>query len=117
MTTTRVWIRYEPQLYCDLFKSILRDEDCIEVIDYINIADPAETIIDEKNIDVIVISLDDQNRPMLELLPLPAPNVKVIAFSPRGDRGFRRNPGQDQWEEVSPYGLSNLMAEFFIKHE
>lgn len=115
MTTTRVWIRYEPQLYCDLFKSILRIEDCIEIVDHSEIVSPCEEAIDTSLIDVIIISLDDQDQPMLALLPQPTPNVKLIAFSPRGDRGFRRYPGQDQWEEVSPYGLSNLMAEFSMK--
>ena len=115
MTTTRVWIRYEPQLYCDLFTSILQGEDCVQVVDYSEVVDPCKSIIQTELIDVIVISLDDQDRPMLELLPLPTPNVKLIAFSPRGDRGFRRYPGQEQWEEVTPYGLSNLMAEFSEK--
>jgi hypothetical protein len=115
MTTTRVWIRYEPQLYCDLFKSILQLEDCIEIVDVSEKVSPCEEAIDTTFIDVIIISLDDKDQPMLGLLPRPTPNAKLIAFSPRGDRGFRRYPGQDQWEEVSPYGLSNLMAEFSMK--
>ena len=113
MSTSRVWIQYHPRLYLELFTRILRSLELVEVVGY---SHPSSSHwlsegIDSNQIDVILIPLNEQGYPELEALPLPFPETKLIAFSPKGDRGLRRLPGRMDWEEVRPFGLVQLVRE------
>jgi hypothetical protein len=39
------------------------------------------------------------------------PDAKLVAFSPDGTHGMRRMPGENDWVEVRPFGLSQLIVE------
>jgi hypothetical protein len=113
MTTARVWIQYHPRLYLELFTRVLKSLEPVEVIGH---AHPSSCHwlpegIDTNQIDVILIPLDEQGHPELGSLPVPLPESKLIAFSPKGDRGLRRLPGRTDWEEIRPFGLVQLVRE------
>jgi hypothetical protein len=112
MTTRRVWILFEPQIYCDLFSRILQAAGLMEIIS----AEPEQGRLQEggkvqATVDVIIYSLDNQGEPELAKLPEPPPEAKLLAFSPKGDFGLRRMPGEKYWEEVRPFGVSQLIQE------
>ena len=113
MTNIRVWILYEPMIYADLFHWIFERLGMVEVIREV---DPGEKLTDreplqEGLVDVIILPLDDQGQPRIEILPHLPPGAKYLAFSPDGKKGLRRLPGASSWQEVSPFGLANLMIE------
>ena len=113
MANVRVWILYEPLIYADLFHWIFERLGTVEVI---RADDPDEKITDreslhEAGIDVIVLPLDDQGQPRIDILPHQPPGAKYLAFSPDGKIGLRRLPGASAWQEVRPFGLANLMFE------
>jgi hypothetical protein len=113
MTTSRVWIQYHPKLYLELFTRVLKSLEPVEVVGY---SPPSSSPrlsegIDPNQIDVILIPLNEQGHPELEALPVIPPDTKLIAFSPKGDRGLRRMPGRTDWEEVRPFGLVQLVRE------
>jgi len=113
MTNIRVWILYEPMIYADLFHWIFERLDMVEVI---RAVDPGEKLTDrepmqEGRVDVIILPLDDQGQPRVDILSHPPPGAKYLAFSPDGKKGLRRLPGASSWQEVSPFGLANLMFE------
>jgi hypothetical protein len=113
MTTSRVWIQYHPRLYLELFTRVLKSLEPVEVVGY---SHPASNFrlaesINLNQIDVILIPLNEQGYPELEALPVILPDTKLVAFSPRGDRGLRRLPGSTDWEEVRPFGLVQLVRE------
>jgi hypothetical protein len=64
-----------------------------------------------ENVDVVIMSLNQQGQPDLELIPDPLPDVKIIAFSPRGDYGLRHVIGGLNWEEIRPFGWNQLVCE------
>jgi hypothetical protein len=39
------------------------------------------------------------------------PDAKLVAFSPDGTLGMRRMPGEGDWVEMRPFGLSQLIVE------
>ncbi len=113
MSTSRVWIQYHPRLYLELLTKVLKSLEPIEVVGY---SHPSSSHwlskdIDSDNIDVILIPINEQGYPELEALPFPFPETKLIAFSPKGDRGMLRLPGRVEWEEVRPFGLVQLVRE------
>ena len=113
MTNVRVWILYEPLIYADLFHWIFERLGMAEVIRSV---DPAEKLTDREplqagRVDVIILPLDDQGQPRIDILPHPPPGAKYLAFSPDGKKGLRRLPGASSWDEVSPFSLANLMFE------
>lgn len=113
MTIARVWILFEPQIYCDLFTNLLQRTGWIEVV---NSRGPAGNHHEAGNgepelVDVIVFSLDARGQPHLAGLAEPPPGAKLLAFSPKGDLGYRRLPGEETWEEVRPFGLDQLIRE------
>jgi hypothetical protein len=113
MTTARVWIQYHPRLYLELFTRVLKALEPVEVVGY---SHPSSSNwlfegINPNQVDVILIPLNEQGYPELESLPLPLPDTKLVAFSPKGDRGLRRLPGRADWEEVRPFGLVQLVRE------
>jgi hypothetical protein len=113
MTVKRVWILYEPQIYCDLFARLLRCTGRIEVIGF---KDAGVNGSENRNgapgpVDVIIFALDSQGEPDLASLPQPPADAKLLAFSSKGDYGLRRLPGEKAWEEVRPFGLEQLIRE------
>ncbi|MEJ2601160.1 MAG: hypothetical protein P8Z00_22710 [Anaerolineales bacterium] len=113
MITSRVWIQYHPKLYLELFTRVLKSLEPVEVVGYSPSLSRHRLSegIDPSQIDVILIPLNDQGYPELETLPGSFLETKVIAFSPKGDRGLRRLPGRTDWEEVQPFGLVHLVRE------
>lgn len=113
MTTSRVWIQYHPRLYLELFTKVLKSLEPVEVVGHSHPSSShwSSEDIDPNHIDVILIPLSEQGYPELGELPLPLPDIKLIAFSPKGDRGLRRLPGRTDWEEVRPFGLVHLVRE------
>lgn len=113
MITSRVWIQYHPRLYLELFTRVLKSLEPVEVVGYSPSSSRHRLFegIDPNQIDVILIPLNDQGYPEVETLPGLFPEAKLIAFSPKGDRGLRRLPGRTDWEEVQPFGLVHLVRE------
>jgi hypothetical protein len=113
MANVRVWILYEPLIYADLFHWIFERLGMAEVI---RVTDPAEKLtaiepLQMEWVDVIILPLDDHGQPRIDILPHPPPGAKYLAFAPDEKKGLRRLPGASSWEEVSPFGLSDLMFE------
>jgi hypothetical protein len=113
MTTSRVWLQYHPRLYLELFTRVLKSLEPVEVVGYSQpwLSHQLSDGIDPNQIDVILIPLNEQGHPEMEELPVPFPKTKLVAFSPKGDRGLRRLPGRTEWEEVRPFGLVQLVRE------
>ena len=113
MTVSRVWIRYKPQLYHELLKKLFCSQRAVEVLETYQLF--AGSVDREgfrgRFVDVILLPLDDQGRPELELLPFPISQAKLIAFSPKGDHGMRRKPGESSWEELQPCGIAQVLQE------
>ena len=114
MRTSRVWIVYQPRLYTDLFRRLL---DCIESIDVVDESNvylsptSQERDSNDSKVDVIILSVDHAGQPELALLPNSLPEAKLVAFSPTGEYGMRRLPGEKQWEIIRPFGLAQLINE------
>jgi hypothetical protein len=113
MVISRVLILYEPRLYSDLINELI---DQLGLLDIVEVTDNHE--LTESNgsqstddIDVVILPLDDSGEPKLSLLPDFMPGAKLVAFSPDGSRGLRRMPGELDWVELRPFGLSQLIVE------
>lgn len=111
MTAARVWILYEPAIYADLFQCLFERLGLVEVIRPVKIEGEPFKSPDLEGVNVIVLPLNEAGQPRTEMLDRPFPEAKILAFSPDGARGLRRLPGQTHWEEVRPFGLSDLMFE------
>jgi hypothetical protein len=89
MTSRRVWILYEPQLYVDLFRKVFENLSSVEIIQT-HTGENEE--IEQKGdcpeqIDIILLPLDESGQPNVSLLPGSIPQAKLLAFSPSGARG------------------------------
>ncbi len=112
MFRPRVWIHYSPKLYTDLFKKIIQSMDVADVLDTLPM--PERPFADHRNgcrVDVVVLSLNAQGKPDLDLPLDNLPQTKIIAFSSRGDYGLRRMPGANTWEVMRPFGLKQFVSE------
>ena len=113
MVISRVLILYEPRLYSDLINELIDQLgllDIVEVTDSKDLEDSHGTQYNN-NIDVVILPLDDLGEPKVSLLPDFMPDAKLVAFSPDGTRGLRRMPGEIEWVEMRPFGLSQLIVE------
>lgn len=113
MVISRVLILYEPRLYSDLINELI---DQLGLLDIVEITDGKD--LEESNdsnnkedIDVVILPLDETGEPKVSLLPEFLPDAKLVAFSPDGTRGLRRMPGDLDWVEMRPFGLSQLIVE------
>jgi hypothetical protein len=113
MVVSRVLILYEPRLYSDLINELI---DQLGLLDIVEVTDSKD--LDEAkgsqykdDIDVVILPLDESGEPKVSLLPGFMPNAKLVAFSPDGTRGLRRMPGELEWVELRPFGLSQLIVE------
>jgi hypothetical protein len=111
MTAARVWILYEPAIYADLFQCLFERLGLVKVIRRANTNGESFESPDLEGVDVIVLPLSEAGEPRTEMLERPFPDAKILAFSPDGARGLRRLPGETRWEELRPFGLSDLMFE------
>lgn len=115
MTIQRVSIYYRPKLYTELFARVFQTVGSIEVVEAASPDSspngPARQPTLRRQVDVVVLPVDNLGRPDEELMPEPRPEAKLVAFSPKGDYGFRRYPGESEWEELRPFGLSQLVDE------
>lgn len=113
MTNTRVWLLYEPVIYSDLFQRIFEHLGSVHVVNMLN-HQMDKTITPKPDpgcVDVIIVSLDEAGQLPLGLLGEVYEDAMVLAFSPNGDRGLRRRPGRNNWEEIRPFGLADLIFE------
>jgi hypothetical protein len=109
MPKLRVWINYQPRIYSDILKEVLRTLALIDVVEVSTGARSAEE--NPISVDIALLSLDGLRQPELDLLPDRLREAKVIAFSPKGDFGLKRLPGRNNWEEVRPFGMQQLFEE------
>lgn len=116
MTIPKVFIRFLPNLYTDLLKHIFQTTGSVEVIETGEIESGLFEFEEYSatDVDIIVLSLDQQGKPELSTLPYSSTKAKVLAFSPKGDYGLRRLPGEKRWEEVRPFGLVQLLDEVLV---
>jgi hypothetical protein len=113
MVISRVLILYEPRLYSDLINELIDQLgllDIVEVTDNQNITGSNGSQLSE-DIDVVILPLDESGDPKVSLMPQFMPGAKLVAFSPDGTRGLRRMPGELDWVELRPFGLSQLIVE------
>lgn len=113
MTIDRLWILYKPRLYRELFKRLFQSVTTLEIIEgttTISLFSRGKAGTG-RGMDIILLPLNESGDPDMEMLPAPPPYAKLIAFSPTGERGLRRLPGETEWEEVRPYGLGQLLLE------
>ncbi|HJS19822.1 MAG TPA: hypothetical protein VJ785_13830 [Anaerolineales bacterium] len=115
MNAARVWILFEPRIYSDLITRYFQSFKWVEVVIAETYVKPSvenlQTI--EDAIDVIILPLTDPGTPAIHLLPADFQNSKIIAFSPSGDCGLLRFPGDVIWRRIVPFGLKQLVAEVY----
>jgi hypothetical protein len=113
MTATRVWILYKPTIYADLFQFLFESIGTVEVIRPANtdFDEQSPTTSDANGKDIILIPLREDGCINSDNLEKQFPDAKVLAISPSGERGIRREPGKNSWEVLSPFGLSDLIFE------
>ena len=113
MVISRVLILYEPRLYSDLINELIDQLGLLDIVEVTDNQDLTESkgsqITDD--IDVVILPLDDCGEPKVSLMPEFMPEAKLVAFSPDGSRGLRRMPGELEWVELRPFGLSQLIVE------
>jgi len=110
MTHPRVWINYKPRLYTELFKYIFQSLGLVDIVEL----EPTNTgrfNMHNKEIDIVLLSLNSLEQPDIELPEERTHKAKVIAFSSKGDYGLKRLPGKTNWEEMRPFGLKELITE------
>lgn len=112
MEPSRVLIHYKPQLYTDLLTRIFQSIDSVELFD------PTSPVLNSHNgnvtpgyVDVIVFSLDVDGHPENKSTPEWFQTAKLLAFSPAGDVGYRREPGEVIWEAIHPFGMEQIIHE------
>jgi hypothetical protein len=112
MVISRVLILYEPRLYSDLINELIDQLGLLDIVEVTDSKDLEDSNVTQyNNIDVVILPLDDLGEPKVSLLPDFMPDAKLVAFSPDGTRGLRRMPGEIDWVELRPFGLSQLIVE------
>lgn len=111
MVISRVLILYEPRLYSDLINELIDQLGLLDIVEVTSSNDLNKSNGSYSNIDVVILPLDESGEPKISLLPEIMPGAKLVAFSPDGTRGLRRMPGEIDWVELKPFGLSQLIVE------
>jgi hypothetical protein len=116
MLRPKVWVNYQPKIYSDILKQAFKSIGLIEVVE----GSPADYRMkaaeeDKNQIDVVLVSLDSIGLSEIEQMTGMVLQSKVIAFSPSGEFGLRRLPGNKNWEELRPFGLKQLIEELSTK--
>ena len=110
MVVSRVLILYEPRLYSDLINELIEQLGLLDIVEITNNINGDDSV-EPEDVDVVILPLDGDGEPKTSLLPDFMPKAKLVAFSPDGTLGFRCMPGQDEWVEMRPFGLSQLIVE------
>jgi hypothetical protein len=115
MAVSRVWIVGTHKLYLDLLTRVFRVFGHIEVIGCADQLQPDFHRGDthRKNVDVIVIPMENPGLLKGAILSFPNPEAKWVIFSLNGNYGLTRLPGDHAWREVKPFGLKQLLQEVF----
>lgn len=113
MVISRVLILYEPRLYSDLINDLIVQLGLIDIVEITDVKSPSSEDDSglDGDVDVVILPLDGNGEPKVSLLPEQLPDAKLVAFSPDGTLGMRRMPGENDWIEVRPFGLSQLIVE------
>jgi hypothetical protein len=111
MVISRVLILYEPRLYSDLINELIDQLGLLDIVEVTDGKSGEQTTNFHQQVDVVILPLDDSGHPKVSLLPDFMPDAKLVAFSPDGTRGVRRMPGELDWVEIRPFGLSQLIVE------
>jgi hypothetical protein len=110
MVISRVLILYEPRLYSDLINELIEQLGLLDIVEITNNIN-GDDAVEPEDVDVVILPLDGDGEPKTSLLPDFMPKAKLVAFSPDGTLGLRRMPGEDEWVEMRPFGLSQLIVE------
>jgi hypothetical protein len=110
MVISRVLILYEPRLYSDLINELIEQLGLLDIVEITNNIN-GDDAVEPEDVDVVILPLDGDGKPKTSLLPDFMPKAKLVAFSPDGTLGLRRMPGEDEWVEMRPFGLSQLIVE------
>lgn len=111
MVVSRVLILYEPRLYSDLINDLIEQLGLIDIVEVKDSQSLPDDSQDQEDVDVVILPLDGEGDPKVSLLPERMPDAKLVAFSPDGTLGLRRLPGETDWVELRPFGLSQLIVE------
>jgi len=113
MVVSRVLILYEPRLYSDLINELIDQLGLLDIVEVTDGKDMDQSNGSQSNnnFDVVILPLDDSGKAKISLLPEFMPDAKLVAFSPDGTCGLRRMPGELDWVELRPFGLSQLIVE------
>lgn len=111
MVISRVLILYEPRLYSDLINELIDQLGLLDIVEVTDGKSGDHSVSTHQQVDVVILPLDDSGQPKVSLLPDFMPDAKLVAFSPDGTRGLRRMPGEFDWMEIRPFGLSQLIVE------
>jgi phage terminase large subunit-like protein len=110
MSRLRIWISYKPKMYAEIFKEVIQATGQAEVVVGLPVESGAAGAQQGQEYeDVLILSLDGLDLPELNLTPERSKAVKVIAFSPNGERGLMRMPGKSSWEEIRPFSVKLLI--------
>jgi hypothetical protein len=117
MERSRVLIHYQPQLYAELLTRIFQSIESVEIYDHTSTTSNSQNArTSSECVDVIVFSLDVDGRPEHGSFPKWFHTVKLLAFSPHGDVGYKRLPGEDIWETIHPFGMEQIIHEVAGSH-
>ncbi len=97
---TRVWVAYDPYLFREALTSLLSQIDQVQIVEN-----------HSEDIDIAIFRLAETGQLQDFFLHKSLPKVKMVVFSPHGDRGFIRLPGETSWKDFSPFGMDQLVAE------
>jgi hypothetical protein len=113
MPATRIYLQYEPKLYSDLIQQLFQDigQEVILSKEEYN-QDLVRRSENEKDCnEIVLLSLEDGEFPPGDRPEELLPHAKIIIFSPNGELGYRRLPGEKSWQEIRPFGLAELLYE------
>lgn len=108
MTPAQILIHCTMRLYTDVFIKIFKDHGSTDVE---AIPSPTACPAGNKSGSIILLSLDDCEYADIRALSDSRHESKLVLFSPRGDLGLTRLPGESHWEEIRPFGFAQLMHE------
>lgn len=105
MTSLNVLIDYKPRIYTDVFGRLLKKLGEVNVVGNHSL----EAELDWNTIDLVVLSVDREGQPEIQMLPEPLPPAMLVAISPCGNLGMLRKPGDERWKVVRPFGFGELV--------
>jgi hypothetical protein len=113
VAATKIYLHYEPKLYSDLIQQVFQNIGQ-EVIVGIGDAESnsRRLVMDKPECgEFLLLSLENLEVPLGDQVTNLMPDATIIAFSPSGEFGYRRLPGETKWEEIRPFGIAELLNE------